>query len=302
MAEISLKQLEAFVAVVDCGSFTRAADALFVSQSTVSAHVAALEALLDAPLLTRGEGRAVRPTAEGERVYPMAKKILADCRNLQELFAPAAGGGPLLLAASTVPGQYLVPGYLSAFLQKQPGVRYELRRGDSAQVHRLLADGDARLGFAGAALEPERFVYVPLAEDTLVLAARNDEKYRELKRRGVRGRELLGEPTVARKEGSGTDRSVRNYMSAIGFPAERLNILARVDDPEAIKHMVARGVGVSVLSALAVADEVKSGALLAFEMDEAGLKRQIYLVYRRGERLTETEKRFVSFLKSKPRE
>lgn len=297
MTGLTLKQLEAFAAVVECGSFSRAAQTLFLSQSTVSAHVGALEETLGEPLLLRSDRHQVRLTGAGERVYPMAKKILSDCRELSELFAGAEQDGPLLLAASTVPGQYLLPGYLSAFLKKCPDVRYQLRRGDSASVHRLLREGDARLGFVGAKLEPEAFAYVPLAEDTLVMVTQNNERYRALKKQGALGRELLSEPTVAREEGSGTDRTVQNYMNAVGYPKETLRILARVDDPETIKHMVSRGVGVSVLSALAVAREVESGGLLSFEMDQTGLKRQIYLIYRGDARLSRTEKQFVEFLK-----
>lgn len=297
MTGLTLKQLDAFAAVVECGSFSRAAESLFLSQSTVSAHVGALEDALGEPLLLRSDRHQARLTVAGERVYPMAKKILADCRELSELFTGETRDGPLLLAASTVPGQYLLPGYLSAFLKKYPDVRYQLRRGDSAAVHRLLREGDARLGFVGAKLEPESFTYVPLAEDTLVMVTQNNEHYRALKQRGALGRDLLSEPTVAREEGSGTDRTVQNYMNAVGYPKETLRILARVDDPETIKHMVSQGMGVSVLSALAVAQEVGCGSLLAFEMDRDGLRRQIYLIYHGEGRLSRTEKQFVEFLK-----
>ena len=297
MTEFTLKQLEAFVAVVDSGSFSRAAAESFLSQSTVSAHVIALEQTLGEQLLQRSDRHQVRLTDAGERVYPMAKRILSDCRELSGLFADEAEDTPLLLAASTVPGQYLLPGYLSAFLKRFPNTRYQLRRGDSATIHRFLKDGDARLGFVGAKLEPESFIYVPLADDTLIMVTQNNERYRALQKQGIRGRDLLSEPTVAREEGSGTDRTVQNYMSSIGYPKESLNILARVDDPEMIKHMVSQGVGVSVLSALAVAQEVQGGALLAFEMDKAPLKRQIYLIYRNDQRLSHTEKQFVDFLK-----
>lgn len=297
MTGLTLKQLEAFAAVVECGSFSRAAEALFLSQSTVSAHVGALEQALGEPLFQRSDRHQVRLTDAGERVYPMAKKILSDCRELLSLFADGEQDGPLLLAASTVPGQYLLPGYLSAFLKKFPNVRYQLRRGDSAAVHRLLRHGDARLGFVGAKLEPETFTYVPLAEDTLVMVTQNNERYRGLKKQGATGRDLLSEPTVAREEGSGTDRTVQNYMHAIGYPRETLRILARVDDPETIKHMVSQGVGVSVLSAMAVAREVEGGSLLAFEMDRDGLKRKIYLIWRSDARLSRTERQFADFLK-----
>lgn len=299
MTGLTLKQLEAFAAVVECGSFSRAAETLFLSQSTVSAHVSALEEALGESLLLRSDRHQVRLTDAGERAYPMTKKVLADCRELSELFAGEAQDGPLLLAASTVPGQYLLPGYLSAFLKKCPDARYQLRRGDSAAVHQMLRHGEARLGFVGAKLEPDTFTYVPLAEDTLVMVTQNNERYRALKKQGALGRDLLSEPTVAREEGSGTDRTVQNYMNTVGYPKETLRILARVDDPETIKHMISQGVGVSVLSALAVAREVEAGSLLAFEMDRSGLKRQIYLIYQDDARLSHVERQFVEFLKKR---
>ena len=84
MSEFSLKQIQVFVAVAELGSFTQAAQALFLSQSTVSAHLAALETALSTRLLDRDARRRVRLTPEGERVYPAAKKILADCAALAQ--------------------------------------------------------------------------------------------------------------------------------------------------------------------------------------------------------------------------
>jgi len=300
MPSITLKQLEAFAAVVECGSFSRAAEELFLSQSTVSAHVGALEQALGQMMFRRGDRRQLRLTDAGSRVYPMAKKILADCGELAGLFSDDGRDEPLLLGASTVPGQYLLPHYLAAFLKKHPLLHYKLRRGDSADIHRLIRSGDVRLGFVGTRLNPDAFVYTPLAEDTLVLVAQNNEHFRRLREQGVWGRDLLSEPTIAREEGSGTDRTVQNYMSAIGFPKETLNILARVDDPETIKRMVAHGAGVSVLSALAVSREVQEGSLIAFPLDPDGLHRDIFLLYPRDMSLNRTEQQFLAFLKNAP--
>ncbi len=297
MPQITLKQLEAFTAVVECGSFSRAAETLFLSQSTVSAHISTLEQILGQPLLQRADRHLPRLTAAGSRVYPMAKRVLADCEEMISLFVTENSAEPLLLGASTVPGQYLLPRYLAAYLKKHPQQHYHLRRGDSAEIHQLIRSGSVRLGFVGAKLEPEVFQYISLAQDTLVMVAPNNEHYRCLHQQGALGRELLAEPTVAREEGSGTDRTVQDYMTGIGFPKDQLHILARVDDPETIKQMVAQGVGVSVLSALAVAREVADGTLIAFAMDPVGLRRDIYLIYPKDMLLSSAEQRFVEFLK-----
>ena len=102
-----------------------------------------------------------------------------------------------------------------------------------------------------------------------MIAAPNNEHYRAFRERGVYGRELLlEEPFVSREEGSGTDTSLQNYLRTVGLSHDMLHVVARVDDPEAIKQMVSGGVGVAVLSALAVEQEVQNGTLLAFEMDK----------------------------------
>lgn len=203
------------------------------------------------------------------------------------------------LGASTVPGQYLVPGYLAAFLKREPEFRYSLRRGDSEQVHRMLKSGQIAVGFVGAVSEPENVDYFPLYDDRLVIAAPNNEHYRAFRERGVYGRELLlEEPFVSREEGSGTDASLQNYLRTLGHSHDMLHVVARVDDPEAIKQMVSGGVGVAVLSALAVEQEVQNGTLLAFEMDKSALKRTIYLITLKSQQLSRMEQKLVDFLKS----
>ena len=135
MLEINLKQLESFVATVEHSGFTAAAAALYLTQSTVSAHVSALEQTLGVPLLVRGARRPVTLTPEGQNVYVQAREILNRCERLQAL-GPAEQP-PLRLGASTAPGQGLLPELLTGFLQRCPDSRYVLLRGDSARIHSL---------------------------------------------------------------------------------------------------------------------------------------------------------------------
>ena len=114
MSSVTLKQLEAFVAVADHGSFSRAAQSVFLSQSTLSAHVSELSNILGKQLFVRENRHSVRLTPEGERVYPIAKRILFDCGELTQLFE-ANNNGRLLLGASTVPSQCVLPSYIEMF-------------------------------------------------------------------------------------------------------------------------------------------------------------------------------------------
>ena len=139
-------------------------------------------------------------------------------------------------------------------------------------------------------------VYYPLLQDELVMVTPNTAPYQALQRRGVWGRELLGEPTIAREQGSGTDRTLQQYMARTGYDTRNLRIVARLEDPEAVKRMVTQGAGVSVLSALSVRQEQADGRVLVFPMDETGLQRMIYLAHRQNLTPTAAEKQFLTFV------
>ena len=204
MVEFNLKQLEVFVTVARLGSFTRAAQALYLTQSTVSAHIQALERALGGPLFQRTTRRQICLTWQGETALPIAREILDHCQALQSLSGPGGEGETLDLAASTVPAQCLLPGLMAGFSRLRPGCRFRLRKGDSAQVHRLLEEGTVAVGFVGAALEPEQCLYEPVLQDQLVLVTANTARFRALRDQGVLGRALLGEPMLCREPGSGT--------------------------------------------------------------------------------------------------
>ena len=273
MLEINLKQLESFVATVEHSGFTAAAAALYLTQSTVSAHVSALEQTLGVPLLVRGARRPVTLTPEGQNVYVQAREILNRCERLQAL-GPAEQP-PLRLGASTAPGQGLLPELLTGFLQRCPDSRYVLLR------------------------DPRRFVYHPIANDRLVLIAPNREPYPTLRRQGVSGLTLLTQqPLIRREPASGTRQSLEDYLRRSGIAADRLHSVAEIDTPEDVKAAVQRGLGVAVISALAVQEELAAGKLLSFDLDRSGVFRRIYLAWPAGCPLTAAERRFADYVLS----
>ena len=298
MIEYTLRQLEVFTAATEQESLTRAAEQLHLTQSTASTHLRSLEQILGVTLLLRRGQGGVTLTQDGQRLYPLAKKILSQCQDLTDTAGnprqPASL--PLLLGASTVPGQYMLPQLMAAFCQKHPQYRYELRHGDSAQMHRLLQNGHIRMAFVGSRMDPDGMIYHPLLQDELVMVTPNTPHFQAAHRRGAWGQELLGEPTIAREQGSGTDRTLQQYMARIGYDTGKLHIVARLEDPEAIKRMVTQNAGVSVLSALSVEKEKQEGRVLVFPMDETGLQRTIYLAHRQGMTADTAEKQFLSFV------
>ena len=295
MLQFNLRQLEAFVAAADQGSFTRAAQALYLTQSTVSAHIQTLEKALGRPLFTRDAKKAVALTEAGREAYPQAREILRRCQALQNTFQAAGGPCTLELAASTVPCQCLLPGLMAGFLAQHPGCRYHLRKGDSAQVHRWLADGQARIGFVGARLDETRFRYRPLLRDKLVAVTADTPRYRALQAQGCLGRDLLAEPLILREEGSGTRRWFNTYLQDTGVDRTTLQIVAEIDQPDTILASVASGMGVTVCSALAARSLLEEGRLLSFDLDAAGFYRDLCLAVLADASLTPQEQAFWDF-------
>ena len=295
MLDISIRQLEVFVATAEYCSFTKAAEDLHLTQSTVSMHIRTLEEVLGACLIERGARKKVILTEEGKRVYSMAKDILSRVDALQE--RRTDGGEELLrIGTSTVPAQYLLPKLLSGFLKKHSQVKYILRRGDSEHILECVQKGEVRIGLTGYRNGDRSLIFQEIARDHLVLITENSEEYRAMQAAGKTGNDLLGLPMIAREESSGTQHAADAFLQKLGVMEP--NIVARMDNPESIKMSVAEGMGVSLISDLAVSAEVRAGKLLAFPFSPRTEERKLYVVWPRDALLTSTELRFVQYVKA----
>lgn len=293
MLKISLRQLEVFVAAVDCNSFTIASERLYLTQSTVSAHISALEQALGMQLILRGARRKFTLTANGQRVYLAARDIIEQSCALQENVP--LQGGEISLASSTVPTQYLLPMLVAGYSQICPEVHFSTKRGDSAAVHAMLARGESRLGLVGTMHNDTQFEYHVLVQDKLVLISENSAYYAQKLAEGFSGLSFLNKPIIARDAGSGTQREVDSYLQSKSIPLAQLHIIARMDDPELIKNSVAQGLGVSILSHFAVKEQVQRGQLLEFPLQEDGPYRALYLAWRKDAMLCTAERNFIRY-------
>lgn len=299
MLKINLKQLEAFVATAEFSSFTKAAEIMYLTQSTVSSHISALEETLGVRLIQRNARQRVSLTKEGEQVYREAKDILDRCQTLQDL-KNHDRQNQLVIGASSVPGQCLLPELMADFLERYPDSHYIQLRGDSIRIHQYLAQGKANLGFVGVATTPKEYHYHPVAEDRLVLITANREPYQSLHRAGTSGLALLHMPMILREENSGTRQEMERYLLQNHISPEDLHIVAQIDNPEAIRSSVSRGLGVSIMSVLAAREYLLAGRLLSFELGDQGAFRKIYLCWRKDALLTPAEEVFLRFVQEKP--
>ena len=292
---ISLKQLEVFVTIVECGNFTEAGRRLYLAQSTVSSHITALEETLRVSLFRRESKRTIELTADGKRVYQYAKDVVGKCLALEEAVA-LEERRELVIGASTVPSKSLLPGKMMEFQHSHPECCCVVRGGDSEQIQQMVLDGDVQLGFVGSTDNRQQLCYERIARDRLVLITPNTPRFARLQATGTLGKELLNEPLIFRDRGSGTQKMIDNYLNAWEDFTPDVRFYAA--DPEMIQALVSQGAGVSILSALCVEERVKSGELLAFELDETPLYRNIYMVHQRKGTLSELAKAFVAMMRA----
>ena len=287
---MNLKQLEAFARVAEAKSFSEAAKILYLTQPTVSAHVASLEKELGVCLLMRST-KEVSLTEEGEILYDYAMQMLELEQQIRERFGSRKKEGAVLrIAASTLPSQYLLPEIMVRFRERYPGVRLRVMETDSTGAVEQILSRRADIGFAGTVLEEKQCVYIPFYQDELVVIIPGE---------GLEGPESAAEtaawirrmPVILREEGSGTRKEAQRLLRQMGIELSELNIVASIQNQETIKRSVRNGMGISILSRLAAEDEIRSGVLRAVPLGETGGKRNINLVFdRRSLHSTEAEK------------
>ena len=178
---MEFKQLEAFVAVVDYGSFSEAARRLYLTQPTISAHIRSLEDELHMKLIIRTTKKTTI-TAKGYQLYDSAVRMLEIRNNLLENFK-GAHKHMIDLAASTIPSSYLLPELLAAFGKTHPDVYFHSIQSDSSESISRVLDGTVDLALVGQNTRDESCVFIPFCHDELVIATPVTDHYLALKDR-----------------------------------------------------------------------------------------------------------------------
>jgi LysR family transcriptional regulator, low CO2-responsive transcriptional regulator len=248
---ISLRHFEAFVAVAETGSFSRAAERMRLAQPTVSGHVASLERLFGLRLFDREP--TVQATPAGRALLQRAREALAARERgiVEALAAAGTVAGDLDLAGSNVPSTYLLPPILAGFLASHPGVRVRLWSGDSGEAIERVATGAAEVGAVGRRPDDDGLAAVPFDEDRVVLLAPASHP---LASHGtLKASDLKGAAFVLREAGSGTGRAAENALRKLDLEFGRdLHACCEVASGEAVREAVAAGIGLAFVSDRAV--------------------------------------------------
>lgn len=292
---MNLKQIEAFVLVAEKESFSETAKALFLTQPTISAHISELEKELNLRLFVRDK-KKVTLTEDGKNFYEYAKQVTLLMKQIEEKFLAKEeedDNAEIVIAASSVPAQYLLAEIMFRFRLRYPQRQFVIKESDSAGVAEMVRMRQADIGFTGAKVSGKRCKYIPFYKDELVVITPNEERYRWKQQFDSVAEWIQEEPMVLREEGSGTRKEALKILEKMGIDKDKLNVVASMGSTETVKQSVAMGMGVSVLSALAVQDVVSTGKVLGFPLGGNVGVRDIYVVYNKDFGMTSTVKNFL---------
>lgn len=293
---MDFKQLEAFAAVVDYGSFSEAARRLYLTQPTISAHIRALENELKVKLIIRTT-KKLTITTKGYQLYDSAVRILHIRNNLLEDFT-GSKKHIIDLSASTIPSSYLLPELLAGFGKICPDVYFHSLQSDSAEAIQKVIDGSVDLGLVGQYIEKDDCCYIPFCQDSLLIAAPVTPHYLKLKEKNATLEELIREPMIVREKGSGTKKEMDFFLEKSGIVPSDLNVIARMNDLESIKQSIVNGLGISILSARSVQDLAGTKQILIFPLGDTESRRNFYIVYSRNRILKPHVRQFIQFTQS----
>ncbi|WP_408648074.1 LysR family transcriptional regulator [Thiocapsa bogorovii] len=287
----TLRQLQLLEAIVRLGSFTRAAEEMFLTQPTVSMQIKKLTDTVGTPLFLH-VGRNVEPTDAGREVYAACRTILRSLTDLEIKLADLKGlkSGHFRLGVITT-AKYFAPEILGAFCERFPGIDVSLKVTNRTRIIERMAANDDDLYIFGepahAGLDVEATF---LAPNPLIMLARTDHPL--VGQSGITMERLAQERFLLREPGSGIRDSVVRSFAEKGL---RPNVRMELGSNEAIKHAIIAGLGISALSLHTLTLDGGAGRLAMLDVEGFPIERSWYLVHPKGRDLSTIAKAFLAF-------
>jgi DNA-binding transcriptional LysR family regulator len=284
---LSLSQVSAFLAVVETGTFQGAAAQLGLAQATVSQHVRALEEGLATQLVVRSRVRCT-PTMHGMTFLRHARTLL----KLAERAERSIRDRRTLVGASGNTGVYLLPPFVRRFLRSAgDDTALDLVIAPNPEIAQKLQDGAIDLGVMEWWDDRPGFIAKPWRRESMVVIVAPDHPW--ARRSSIRKEELLATPLIGGEPGTGTATLLREVF---GDEAKNLKVSYTLGSTEAVKNAVKAGLGVSLVMASAIQDELAAGTLCATRIARHTLAKQIMLVFPEDTPATAPSARFATLL------
>lgn len=296
---MDFKQIEAFVNVIKHKSFSKAADAIYLTQPTISAHISSLEKELGIKLIDRS-GKDIEPTEAGRLFYEHAVNLINTRDNAIYSLSKYNNTikGKIEIAASTVPSQIILPKLIKEFSSKYKDISFSITQMDSVEVAEAVMEKQFEIGIVGTNIENNKLGCSHLVDDKLVLITPNTDKYNAW-HDSIPFNQLPKESFIIREAGSGTRSEFERIIEESGLSKSSIHIIAQMNSIEAIKQSVSMGLGVSIVSLLSVQDYLECGLLRAFDIEGLDLSRAFYVIYLNNRPLSPLSKEFLKFINNK---
>lgn len=289
---ITFRQLEIFIAVAETQQVTRASKKLLLTQSAVSMALGELENQLGGPLFDR-HGRSLLLNDRGRYLLPLSKAILHQVANIETILTEQQGtvAGVLEIVASSTIGNYVLPYVIGAFMRMHPEAHINMLVVNTMTAERLVATGQADLGFVEGDINVDSLVATSWFEDELGIVVSSNHKLAN--RSAFKVPDDLKETSwVMREEGSGT---AEIFTKKLGRHASLLKVVTKTGHTEAIKKAVESGVGAACLSMLTVCREAEEGWLKVLPIEGMDMSRQLWIIQHKDKIITRLMAEFLKF-------
>lgn len=290
-------KLLVFHKVATEGSFSKAAEDLYVSQPAVTKQINSLEDELGIKLFERSS-KGIVLTAAGKLFLEHAGVILSQIKILKNDMSLLSEqvSGELTIGASTTIAQYVLPPVLAQFRQANPSLKLTLLNENSRRIEELLQTHNINLGIIEGLPDNNALQYTLFIKDELVLITHKTSVYHRLDACSLN--DLRKSDLVLREKGSGTLEVFEDFISQYGLNLDEMNTLIQLGSTESIKLFLKHSDAIGIVSIQAVRDEIARGEFKVIELEEGRIFRNFHFVHTKGtpEKLVNS---FISFLKNR---
>lgn len=291
---MNIKQLEIFLLIARLRNFTKAASQLGMSQPAVSSQIKSLEEELNITLFERADKKVVL-TEAGRLLFPIAmqmmrqyNKIKAGIDDLREVKA-----GHLMLGATPVPGEWLLPLIIGGFREQYPGITVSQQIGGSAQVSQWLKNQEVEMGILGTPVKAEGVECEPWLTDRMVIIA---PSWHPLKGKEVPLTALTNEPIIVREAGSGSRQTLERQFLEHNVSLDQFSSMLELGSTQAVINAVRLGLGISAVSRWAAGELLGQGTLGEITVPGLNLSYSLYLAWTRPDKESLASKAFRAFI------
>jgi DNA-binding transcriptional LysR family regulator len=275
---MDIHRFKIFASVFRHKNISKASKELNLTQPTVSNHIKLLEEEFDLKLFER-LGKTISATKQAKVLYEHAMEIIESADIMKKAIKATSEDttGRLIIGASTIPGEYILPEIIFKFRNFYPSVSFDVEISGSGGIIERVSRHELLMGIVGTKLASDQIKYSAFIEDELILVSSPSF----VKRHNIKLKELLKWPMILREEGSGTRKEIEKLLDDKGISIDDINVASIAGSNDAVKQAVKAGLGISIVSKLSVEDELRYKILKEIKLTDIELKRRFYLVTHR---------------------